>query len=42
VRLVVVVNGFEKLKEVFLHQGASFVDRPQVFTTTHVGQGKGQ
>ncbi|KAL8615480.1 hypothetical protein ACOMHN_053816 [Nucella lapillus] len=41
-RLVVVVNGFERLKQVFVQQGASFLDRPQVFTVTHIGQGKGQ
>ena len=41
-RLVVVVNRFEALRQVFLQQGASFLDRPQVFTFTHVGQGKGE
>lgn len=41
-RLVVVVNGFEAMKQVFVQQGNSFLDRPQVFTFTHVGQGKGR
>ena len=41
-RLVVVINGFETLRQAFVHQGGSFVDRPQVFTFTHVGQGKGK
>ncbi|XP_076444460.1 vitamin D 25-hydroxylase-like [Babylonia areolata] len=40
-RLVVVVNGFDSVKQLFLQQGGSFVDRPQVFTFTHLGQGKG-
>lgn len=38
---VVVINGFENLKRAFVQQGKCFIDRPQVFTFTHVGQGKG-
>ena len=40
-RLVVVINGFETLRQAFVHQGGSFTDRPRVFTFTHLGQGRG-
>ena len=41
-RLVVVINGFETLRQAFVHQGGSFMDRPQIFSFTYVGQGKGK
>ena len=41
-RLVVVINGFETLRQAFVQQGRFFVDRPQVFTFIRVGQGKGK
>lgn len=41
-RLVVVINGYEMLKEAFVHQSDAFLHRPRVFTVTHIGQGKGK
>ncbi|KAK7500187.1 hypothetical protein BaRGS_00008734 [Batillaria attramentaria] len=41
-KVVVVINGYENLRKVFVQQGNVFADRPQVFTFTHVLQGKGE
>ncbi|XP_041353886.1 cytochrome P450 2B4-like [Gigantopelta aegis] len=40
-RLVVVVNGYSKLKETFVTNGNVFSNRPHVFSVDIVGQGKG-
>nr|KAG5708903.1 hypothetical protein BaRGS_009312 [Batillaria attramentaria] len=37
-KVVVVINGYENLRKVFVQQGNVFADRPQVFTFTHVLQ----
>ncbi|XP_071114114.1 cytochrome P450 2B4-like [Haliotis cracherodii] len=40
-RLIVVINGFDALKEAFVKRGDVFSDRPHVFTVDKVGQGRG-
>ncbi|XP_050391263.1 cytochrome P450 2B5 isoform X1 [Patella vulgata] len=40
-RLIVVINGFNCLKEAFVKKGDVFSDRPHMFTTDKVGQGRG-